>query len=226
MTLSELLVAMTITMSVMGALVGLVQGAQETFQALPEAADVEQRVRAGVDALARDLIMAGAGRQHGSLDPCDDEVSLLPYRSNAISILYVPRAQTMSTTRTYYLDTDPSTNTSELRRNDDGVSSVPVVDHVVGLEFAYFGEGPAPIDAASLEDGPWCDETGPQPFDVDVTSIRRVRVMLRVEAALDSMRGPAGVLFLHGGTSRSPGRYLPDREVAFEVSPRNLNVDR
>jgi hypothetical protein len=226
MTLGELLVAMTITLFVMGALVGLLHGAQGTFQALPEAADMEQRLRAGVDALSRDLLMAGAGRQHGSLDPCEDEVSVLPSRSDAISIVFVPRSQTGSLTRTYYLDSDPSTSVSELIREDAGGSRIPVVDHLVRVAFAYFGDGSTPLDPAALEDGPWCDEEGPEPFDADLTRIRRVRVTLRAEAALDSARGPAGQLFLRAGTATTPGRYVPDQEVTFDVSPRNLNLDR
>ena len=42
----------------------------------------------------------------------------------------------------------------------------------------------------------------PNRFDADLLRIRRVRVTLRVQAALASMRGPAGVLFTHGGTRR------------------------
>jgi hypothetical protein len=47
------------------------------------------------------------------------------------------------------------------------------------------------------------------PHDADLTTIRRVHVALRIEAALDSMRGPAGPLFTRGGTSTRPDRLLP-----------------
>jgi hypothetical protein len=102
----------------MGGVVGLVQSARATFQALPESADMEQRVRAGIDALARDLIMAGAGSKHGSADPCNDDVSLWPDHGSAISIVYVPRAQTTPVTHTYYLDTD--SNDARLRAHTRG----------------------------------------------------------------------------------------------------------
>jgi hypothetical protein len=56
--------------------------------------------------------------------------------------------------------------------------------------------------------------------------IRRVAVVLRVEAAAASLRGPASVLFTHGGTSRGGHSWVPDIEVRFDVSPRNLNLGR
>jgi hypothetical protein len=49
---------------------------------------------------------------------------------------------------------------------------------------------------------------------------------LRVQAALTALRGPASALFAHGGTSRGGHQWVPDLEVRFQVSPRNLNVPR
>jgi hypothetical protein len=40
------------------------------------------------------------------------------------------------------------------------------------------------------------------------------------------LRGPAGVLFTRGGTSTSSTRYVPDQEVRFDITPRNLNLGR
>ena len=121
--------------------------------------------------------------------------------------------------------TDPSTDVSELMREDQGGTSVPVADHIVGLRFAYFAGDLTPLDMAAFEDGPWCASAA-DAFDADLTTIRRIRVALRVEAALDSMRGPSGPLFARAGTSTSANRFVPDREMEFDVSPRNLNVDR
>ena len=45
-------------------------------------------------------------------------------------------------------------------------------------------------------------------------------------AANDLLRGPAGVLFRHGGRSSSGERFIPDQEVRFDVSPRNMNLGR
>jgi len=53
-----------------------------------------------------------------------------------------------------------------------------------------------------------------------------VRVTLRVQVAKTLLRGPAGVLFRHAGTSRGGERFVPDQEIRFDVAPRNLNLGR
>lgn len=100
------------------------------------------------------------------------------------------------------LDTTPSSRTYYLRRSDctlmqyDGDrTDLPVVDHVVELAFEHVGS----------------------------PRTRLVRVTLRVEAAAASLRGPAGPLFTRAGTSTTAERYVPDREVQFDVAPRNLD---
>lgn len=89
------------------------------------------------------------------------------------------------------------------------------------------GVGQVKLDPAMLKDGPWCpDATKTQRFDADLFRIRRVRVKVRVQAALDSLRGPAGALFTRGGTSSAAERWIPDQEISFDVTPRNLNLGR
>jgi prepilin-type N-terminal cleavage/methylation domain-containing protein len=93
------------------------------------------------------------------------------------------------------------------------------------------GSGPAgtlvSLTDRQLTDGPWCpDDANPHRFDADLLRIRKVSVTLRVESAVSELRGPAGPLFTRGGTSRTVSRWLPDQEVRFEVSPRNLNHSR
>jgi hypothetical protein len=53
-----------------------------------------------------------------------------------------------------------------------------------------------------------------------------VSVTLRVESALSALRGPAGLLFARAGTSRLASRWVPDLEVRFDVTPRNLDTER
>ena len=191
---------------------------------------------------------------------------------------------------TYYLKTDNANQLYQLMHYD-GTSNadVPVVDHVVGLTFEYFGEqrppvlkkpvsdpigpwtsyGPkppalgvkatawpagenctfmldangaqaprlvtlgsgssalVPVTSAQLTDGPWCpDASNLNRWDADLLRIRKVGVTLRVEAAANALRGPAGVLFTRGGTSRTGNTWVPDQEIRFQVSPRNLNLGR
>ncbi len=94
---------------------------------------------------------------------------------------------------------------------------------------ATLGSGPGlvKLTAAQLSDGPWCpDATNANRWDADLLRIRRVAVTLRVEAAAAMLRGPAGPLFVNGGTARGGLAWVPDQEVRFDVAPRNLNLGR
>jgi type II secretory pathway pseudopilin PulG len=83
------------------------------------------------------------------------------------------------------------------------------------------------LTQAQLSDGPWCpDAARADRFDADLLRIRKVRVDMRVQAALTSLRGPTGALFMRGGTSTSSTRYVPDQEIRFDITPRNLNLGR
>ena len=89
------------------------------------------------------------------------------------------------------------------------------------------GSSPVKLTSAMLTDGPWCpNATSPNRYDADLLRVRRVRVTMRVQVGLDSLRGPAGVLFTNGGTSTSAQRYVPDQEISFDVTPRNMNLGR
>jgi hypothetical protein len=92
-------------------------------------------------------------------------------------------------------------------RYDGTESDLPLADHVTRLEFAYFAADATPLTPEQFSDGPWFpgDEDRNR-FDLDVLRIRRVRVTLRVHASPGALR-----------------RLLPDREITFDVSPRNLN---
>ena len=84
-----------------------------------------------------------------------------------------------------------------------------------------------PLTAAQLTDGPWCpDATAPNRYDADLLRIRSITVTLRIESALDALRGPAGLLFTRGGTARTGDRYAPDLEVRTRITPANLVLGR
>jgi hypothetical protein len=83
------------------------------------------------------------------------------------------------------------------------------------------------VSTSRLTDGPWCpDESAANRFDADLLRVKKVRVTLRVQVGSKSLRGPTGALFLRGGTSSGGVRYIPDQEISFEVTPRNLNFGR
>jgi hypothetical protein len=95
------------------------------------------------------------------------------------------------------------------------------------LQVLAAGNGEIELPGNILNDGPWCpDGQYARRFDADLLRIRRVRVKLRVQVALASLRGPAGVLFTRGGTANSGERYVPDQQISFDVTPRNLNLGR
>lgn len=75
-------------------------------------------------------------------------------------------AITQVSTHTYYLKTDESTKTYQLRHYDGDQSDLPLVDNVVKLEFQYFGDSQPPrlLPGAVLSSvyGPWTTY-GPKP---------------------------------------------------------------
>jgi prepilin-type N-terminal cleavage/methylation domain-containing protein len=80
--LVELLVAIALMLVVMAAVFDAVHPAHGAFRTEPEAIDVQQRLRAGVEALSRDLAAAGGGAHHGPQSgPLNDWfAAVLPFR--------------------------------------------------------------------------------------------------------------------------------------------------
>jgi hypothetical protein len=81
-------------------------------------------------------------------------------------------------------------------------------------------DGLVAIPIRLLADGPWCGSGGTA-FDADLLRVRRIRITLRVQASAPELRG-GGSLYAQPGTGRSAWRNVPDAEVVFDVSPRNL----
>jgi hypothetical protein len=123
-------------------------------------------------------------------------------------------------------------------------SLVAVAPYAAGENCVFINDGsptPAPrlatlggagtclvkLTAAQLTDGPWCpNATSVNRWDADLLRIRKIGVTLRVQAANSALRGPASTLFSHGGSSNGGNTWVPDQEIRFQVSPRNLNLGR
>ena len=234
-TIVEMMIAATVLMAVMGAILAVINPARAALQAQGEVADMHQRLRAAVDLLAADLRAADAVRPYRVGGARDAAAAGVYYRPDTITVAGVP-ASALSpdaeATRTYYLKIDVPSSTFELMQYDGRQTDLPVVEHVVRLSFEYFGDSLAPgaalvrLDPAILTDGPWSDDRSHRRFDLDLLRVRQVRVRLRVESTDASLRGPAGALFVHAGTSSAPERFVPDEEIELHVALRNVKPDR
>jgi len=108
-SLLEVLLAMALAVIVIGAVLAVVGPSQRLALAQPEASDLQQRLRVGVDVLRRELLMAGAGIDGGpAFGPLRDLIApVLPYRAfgaspdpqagrfyrdDVVSVVYVPEA--------------------------------------------------------------------------------------------------------------------------------------
>jgi len=238
----EMLTAMAIMLAATAGVFTLMLPSRGTLAAQSEAADMQQRLRVAADAVAKEMLAAAP--------PSPSVAPIRPYRSGAVRpdppetfkrdtiTVFSPLPSLVPgamQSATYWQQDDAAAGTSQLMFYDGSPTGadVPVVDHLVSLAFEYYGTtgGGDPaltqLTAAQLIDGPWFpDEAAVDRWDADLLRIRRVAVTLRVEAAAASLRGPASALFLHGGTSRGGHAWLPDIEVRFDVSPRNMNLGR
>jgi len=86
------------------------------------------------------------------------------------------------------------------------------------------GDSLAPLPLEMFADGPWCGE-GDRRFDVDLMRVRAVRIRLRMQAAVDQLRG-TGIDFIRPGTRLRPLGTVADFTLTTEVTPWNLNVGR
>jgi hypothetical protein len=204
---------MAIMLAVSSSLFGLINVARAVFAIDLERADMQQRARVSMDALFRDLIMAGAGLQVPAIAPYrrGDDNPDMPGSAfvDRISVRYVPPDGVGgAVTITYALRTDVA-GVPQLTRYDGRSMDLPVVDQISDFRFEYFDAGGQPIALGRFADGPWApNAVAPERFDVDLLAIRRVRALVRVRP-----------------TRTFIGVSLPDFDVRMDVSPRNLNLE-
>lgn len=74
---------------------------------------------------------------------------------------------------------------------------------------------------AILTDGPWCPDAVVPAFDADLLRVRRVDIVLRMEAAAAQYRGVAAAVFRRPGTARRSAEWVPDVETRISVALRN-----
>ncbi len=214
----ELIVALGLALAVMATIFDLLGRARRRFDAEPEIADRQQRVRVAVDTLTRDLAMARAVLPYRLVGPFADPAGT--FTNRVVTAVVEQPDQEEDRIRTYYLKAGETPGVFQLMRAEGAGPDAPVVDYVTDLTFTYFGEqnvnpgasppvcGPTssgstlvPLAGPELSDGPWCplDEGGVL-FDADLLRIRHV--VVRVAAS-----GVSG-------------------DLQFTVAPRNLNQSR
>jgi hypothetical protein len=79
----------------------------------------------------------------------------------------------------------------------------------------------AELSADVLTDGPWCG-SGEMQFDADLLRVRRVRLVIRLQASDPAARGLDRMRFTNPGSARTDSTAVPDAVVSVDVTPRNL----
>lgn len=203
-TMVEVLVASAISIAVLSAIFAVVNPVQTLLRVQGDSGDLHQRLRAAADTLMSDLRLASSVRPYRIGAVRDDGLAGIYYRPDTI-------AAVGDVTTTYYLKPD----TSQLMQYDGGYSDLPMIDHVAGLAFDYFGPASLPgtplvrFDPAILVDGPWSEDASHRRFDTDLLRISEVRIDVRVEVTAPSLR-----------------RLVPDEEIVLHVALRNSTFAR
>ena len=203
-TMVEVLLASTISVAVLGAVLAVVTPAQTTFRAVGDLADLHQRIQAAADALTGDLRVSFAVRPYRVGAVRDDGLAGIYYRPDTIAVI----GDAMNT---YYLKRE----TSQLMQYDGGRSDLPMIDHVSRLAFDYFGSQSLPgtalirLDPGTFVDGPWMEDATHRRFDRDLLRVSEVRILIRVEATAPSLR-----------------HLVPDEETVLHVALRNSSFAR
>ena len=165
----EILVATAVMLLVSGAVFQMLAGAVRQSAVWNDEADLHQRARVSMEAIAAELRGAGAG---GELGPLRNSFPVVearrpggPLTASAVTLRYIPDGADVAglVEATWYFDPQ----TGVIRRSESGHGDFPVVDGVQALRFEYF-------DAFGE---PW-------PLDADSLRIRRVRVTVALRSRL------------------------------------------
>src|SRR5262245_65770490 len=100
-SLIELIVALGVTLIVAAVIFDLVGQARRRFDAEPDVADRQQRIRVSVDALSRDLLMASAIMPYRAAGAAPDPPGT--FRDDVVTIVSERPAGEDAAVRTYYV---------------------------------------------------------------------------------------------------------------------------
>ena len=91
------------------------------------------------------------------------------------------------------------------------------------------GESLVQLDPAIFKDTPPADMcgSGGNAFDPDMLRIRKIEVRFRVQTGDPTLRGTDTRIFAKPGLAiGSTAGMVPDYELRYEVTPRNMNLVR
>jgi type II secretory pathway pseudopilin PulG len=200
-TIIELVVAMAMLLAITAGMFTAIQMVPDRGLVMSESADMQQRIRVAIDTIVYSAMSASSLTPRRWGGPSEDPAGT--FKSDTVTFA------NESGTTTYWLKADSLSDAFQLMRWMGGSSpDVPVVDHVVGLRFVYFGDAPDALVDASL------------------SGMRSMDVTVRVEAAVSAARGTAGPSFVRAGSAHTARRWAPDLAMHVRVTPRNLNLDR
>jgi hypothetical protein len=208
-TTLELLVAMALTIVVVGAVLELASADAFTMQS--QVSDMQQRLRVAAATVFHDLSAAASVRPYRAGGAAADPPGT--FKPDTVTVF------SESTEVTYWLKTDDRAGAYQLMSSTGGSSlDVPVVDHVVGLHFEYFGDPRPPTMASTLADpvGPWTTY-GPRPLDVAVppygpreNCVFQDNGTEQPSPRLPALVPDAGTLVVLGPSQLSDGPWCPD----------------
>jgi hypothetical protein len=110
--------------------------------------------------------------------------------------------------------------------NADGSLKQPTLVATSGslIELTQVSTG-GTVTAPLLTAGDVCG-SGSSAFDADLYRVRKIQITMRVQVANEALRGADPLLFKKPGVSKGGATYVPDYEVRFDVTPRNMNLVR
>jgi hypothetical protein len=226
-SLVEVAVALAITMVIGGALLSLVSGSTAAFLAQTESSDMQQRLRVATTTLGNEIASAGAGPYGpAGADVPSGSPPIAPYRpgdspgtvrTDTITVSRSLRTGATKTT-TYWLKVDDAAKAYQLMMYDGSNADVPVVDHIVALQFEYFGDPEPPRIRRPLTDpdGPWTtygptpSTTAVSPYAAGENCVFAGNGSAMPDPRLNVLGGAGGPLVAIGAPLLSDGPWCPD----------------
>lgn len=130
-TLAELMVALAVASIVLAVITGVYAGLMRSYTTQNAAAEVQQTVRAGIDYMAEDIMMAGFNPRNGSI------IAIEEAGSTRIRVRFDRNTDLQDSTPDFG-DVAYEFNTADSRIDQtEGGSTQPYIDNVTNLTFTY-----------------------------------------------------------------------------------------